>query len=137
MARSPSPLALPLPPNLGFLAQRRRGLFRHPDQPPSQARRLPIRRRPPGRHPSLPRSLQRPVETLPVGRRSRQNHRRRQARAPSVGFDPLGAPAVAPGRPFVFGGPKVPPEPTTAAGDDAVLTGSRSIGGAPLSAMVR
>jgi transposase len=31
----------------------------------------------------------RPIESLPMDRRSRQNHRRRQTRAPSVRFDPL------------------------------------------------
>src|SRR5208282_893549 len=70
---------------------RRRGVLRHPDQAPSQTRRLPIRRRPPGRHQPLPRRSQRPFKALPMGRRSRQNHRRRQAWAPSVRFDPLAA----------------------------------------------
>src|SRR5271169_2873400 len=36
------------------------------------------------------RRPQRPVETLPVGRRPRRNHRRRQRRASSARFDPLG-----------------------------------------------
>ena len=78
-----------LHPDFGLLAQRRRGLFRHPDQAPSRAWRLPIRRRPPGRHQPFPRRSQRPLEALPMGHRSRQNHLRRQARAPSVRFDPL------------------------------------------------
>jgi len=65
------------------------GFFRNPDKTPSQARRLPIRRRPPSRHQPFPRRPQRPLETFQMGRRSRQNHRSRQARAPSVRFDPL------------------------------------------------
>ena len=51
---------------------------------------LPIRRRSPSGDQSVPRRPQRPVQALRVGRRSRQNHRRRQARAPNVRFDPLG-----------------------------------------------
>src|SRR5271170_5545138 len=37
----------------------------------------------------LPRRAQPPLKALHLDRRSRQNHRRRQARAPSVRFDPL------------------------------------------------
>ena len=50
---------------------------------------FPIRRRPPGRHQPIPRRSQCPVETLPVGRRSRPDHRRRETWAPSARFDPL------------------------------------------------
>src|SRR4029077_3786960 len=53
--------------------------------------RLPIRRRPPGRDQSLSRRSQRQFQTIRVGRRSRQSHRRRQTRAPKVRFDLLGA----------------------------------------------
>jgi hypothetical protein len=44
MAGAPSTLDIPFHADFGLLAQRRRGLFRHPDQAPSQAWRLPIRR---------------------------------------------------------------------------------------------
>ena len=76
-------------PTSASLAQRRRGLLRHPDEAASQARCLPIRRRPQSGDQSVPRRPQRPVQALRLGRRSRQNHRRRQARAPNVRFDPL------------------------------------------------
>ena len=46
-------------------------------------------RRPAGRHQPLRRRTQCQAEALHLDRRSRQNHRRRQARAPSVRFDPL------------------------------------------------
>ena len=57
-----------------------------------QARRLPLRRRPPGRHQPLPRRAQPATQTLHLDRRSRQNHRRRQTWAPSVRFHPLASP---------------------------------------------
>jgi hypothetical protein len=76
----------------------------------TEARRLPIRRRPPGRDQSLSRRSQRQFQTIRVGRRSRQSHRRRQTRAPKVRFDLL-APsrlrwvrAVTPTRVAAFGG---------------------------------
>ena len=58
------------------------------DEAPAQARRLPLGRRPPGSHQPLPRRAQRRGKTLHLDRRSRQNYRRRQTRAPSVRFDP-------------------------------------------------
>jgi hypothetical protein len=64
--RSATALNLPLHVDFGLLAQRRRGLLRHPDQAPSPTRRLPIRRRPRGLHQPLPRQPQRHVETLPM-----------------------------------------------------------------------
>ena len=54
LARHPR-LDLPLHPDLGLLAQRRRGLLRQAHQAAAQARRLPIDRRSPGRHQPLPR----------------------------------------------------------------------------------
>ncbi len=64
----------------GFFAilkrRRKRGVFR-------------CRRRSPGGNQPLPRRSQRPGKAVPVGRRSRRDNRRRQARAPSVRFDPL------------------------------------------------
>ena len=77
--------------NLMLLAQCGRGLLRQAVQAPLEMRRLPLRRRPPGRHQPLPRRDQRRTEALHMDRRPRQNHRRRQTRAPSVRFHPLGA----------------------------------------------
>ena len=59
-------------------------------------------RRSPGRHQSLPRRDQRRTQALPLDRRSRQNHRRRQTRAPSVRFDPLSC------SPFQAAGAEIP-----------------------------
>jgi alpha-D-ribose 1-methylphosphonate 5-triphosphate synthase subunit PhnG len=89
MAGAPSALDVPLHADLSLLAQRRRGLLRHPNEAASPARRLPISRRPPSGDQSVPRRPQRPVQALRVDRRSRQNQRRRQTRASSVRFDPL------------------------------------------------
>ena len=47
------------------------------------------RRRPPGRHQPLRRRAQSSTQALHLDRRPRQNHRRRQTRAPSVRFHPL------------------------------------------------
>src|ERR1700683_2343405 len=80
---------VPFHTDIRFLAQRCRGLLRDPHQAKAQARRLPLRRRPASRDQSLPRSAQSAAQALHMDRRSRQNHRRRQARAPSVRFDPL------------------------------------------------
>ena len=49
-ARPPSTLDLPLHPDLVLVAQCRRRLLRQTHPPPAQARRLPFRRRPSGRH---------------------------------------------------------------------------------------
>jgi transposase len=45
---------LPLYANLVFMAQCRRGFLRRADQPPPQTRRVPLARRPSGRHQPLP-----------------------------------------------------------------------------------
>ncbi len=55
----------------------------------TKARRLSICRRPASRVQPLPRRAQSEIAALHLDRRSRRNHRRRQARAPSVRFDPL------------------------------------------------
>jgi len=89
--------------HLGVLAQRRRGLLRQAHQTAPEARRLPIDRRSPGRYQPLPRRDKRQSAPLHLDRRPRQDHRRGQAWAPSVRFDPL-APGggTKPGsRPFV------------------------------------
>ncbi len=64
MACAPSPLDVPLHPDIRLVAQRRRGLLRRPDQAAPQARRLPIRRRPPGRDQPLPRRSQRTLDAV-------------------------------------------------------------------------
>ena len=74
-----------------LLAQCGRGLLRQAVEAPPETRPLPLRRRPPGRHQPLPRRDQRRTEALHMDRRPRQNHRRRQTRAPSVRFHPLDA----------------------------------------------
>jgi len=89
LARPARALRLPLHANLMLLAQCGRGLLRQAVQAPLETRRLPLRRRPPGRHQPLPRRDQRRTEALHMDRRPRQNHRRRQTRAPSVtGYRP-------------------------------------------------
>src|SRR3984957_9149938 len=89
MARTPSAMDAPFHPDIGFLAQRRRGLLRNPHKAQAQARRLSLRRRPASRDQPLPGRAQSAIEGLHLDRQSRQNHRRSQARAPSVRFDPL------------------------------------------------
>ena len=58
LARPPSPLHLPLHAEVGLLAQRRRGLLRQTDPTTIETGRLPIRRRPSGRHQPLRRGNQ-------------------------------------------------------------------------------
>src|SRR5271155_5801883 len=89
MARTPSAMDVPFHTDIGFLAQTGRGLLRDPHKAQAQARRLSVCRRPASRNQPLPRRAQPPLKALHLDRRSRQNHRRRQARAPSVRFDPL------------------------------------------------
>ena len=90
MACPPSPLDFPLHSHFGVLAQRRRGIFRNAHKAAAETRRVPIRRRSPSRHQSLPRRAQPAIEAFHMDRRSRQNHRSCQTRAPSVRFDPIG-----------------------------------------------
>jgi transposase len=54
LAQSPFPLRVPLHPDLGLLAQRRRGLFCQADQAPPQTWRVPLDCRTPGRYQPLP-----------------------------------------------------------------------------------
>ena len=89
VARSPSALDLPLHADFGLLAQRCRGLLCQADQAPAQAWRVPLPRRASGRHQPLSRRDQRRPAPLPLDQGPRQNHRRRQKRAPSVKFYPL------------------------------------------------
>ena len=55
MACSLSPLDFPLHPNFDDLAKCRRGIFRNIHKAATEARRVPIRRRSPSRHQSIPR----------------------------------------------------------------------------------
>jgi hypothetical protein len=89
MARTPSAMDVPFHPDIRFLAQCGRGLLRDPYQAEAHARRLSLRRRPTSRDQPFPRGAQSAIQTLHLDRRPRQNHRRGQARAPSVRFDPL------------------------------------------------
>ena len=86
----PAPaLDVPLHPDLGVLAQRRRGLLCQADPPAIATRRVSLARRPPGRHQSLPCRTQRQSKAVRLDRRPRPHHRRRKPREPSVRFDPL------------------------------------------------
>ena len=88
--RTPSAMDLPFHPDIGLLAQRRRGLLRNPHKAkaPSAASFAPSLTYKP-RSTASSKSHNQPIEGLHLDRRSRQNHRRSQARAPrSVRFDP-------------------------------------------------
>src|ERR1700758_3662588 len=89
MDRQTSTLRLPLHPDIVVVAQCRRGLLRQPRQETAQARRVPIPAGAQRCHPPLPRRNQRTPKALYLDQGSEQNYRRRQARAPSVRFDPL------------------------------------------------
>src|ERR1700741_3798144 len=89
MDRKPSPVRFPLYSDVSLLAERCRELLCETHQKAPQARRLPL---PPGTqrcHPPLPRRHQCKPKALYLDQGPQQNHRRRQARAPSVRFDPL------------------------------------------------
>src|SRR5271170_5679335 len=64
LAVTPSALDLPLHPDLGFPAQRRRELLFQNDPPTHPPRRLPIQRRPAGRHQCLSRRAQCQPQTV-------------------------------------------------------------------------
>src|SRR4051812_34996216 len=91
MARSSSPLCVPLHPDLGLMAQRGRRVLRKADPAPPQTRRVRLDRGTPSRDKPLLAGNQRCPKTLHLDRRPRQNHRRRATRAPNVRFDPLAA----------------------------------------------
>ena len=90
MARPARALHLPLHADLMLLAQCCRRLLRQTHQAAAKARHLPLARRSPGRHQPLRRRAERRPQALHMDRRSRPDHRRRQTRATSVRFDPLG-----------------------------------------------
>src|SRR4029077_14669833 len=89
MARTSTAMDVPFHSDIGFLAQRGRRLPRDPYKAATKARRLSIYRRPASRETPRPPRAQSEIAALHLDRRSRRNHRRRQARAPSVRFDPL------------------------------------------------
>jgi hypothetical protein len=89
MACPSSPLDFPLHSHFGVLAQCHRRVFRQAHKAAAETRRVPIRRRSPSRHQSLPRRAQPAIEAFHMDRRSRQNHHSCQTRAPSVRFYPL------------------------------------------------
>jgi hypothetical protein len=66
LARPPSALDLPLHPNLGLLAQRRRKLLLQTDPPAHPPRRVSLDRRPADRHQRLSRRAQRQPQALCV-----------------------------------------------------------------------
>ena len=76
-------------PTFLLMAQCRGGLLRQALQTALEARRLPIRCRTPDRNQLLHRGDKSDAKALRLDRRSQQNHRRCQTRAPSVRFDPL------------------------------------------------
>src|SRR6476469_6601447 len=95
MDRKPSAVRFPLHSDVSLLAQRRRELLGETHQKAPEARRLPL---PPATqrcHPPLPRRHQCKPKALYLDQGPQQNHRRRQARAPIVRFDPLGYPDAA------------------------------------------
>jgi hypothetical protein len=89
MARASFTLDLPLHPNLVLMAQRCRGLFRQAHQAAPQARRLPVRRRPPGHHPPLHRRAQPGIKTIRLACRPRRHHRSPNKGVPNAVVSPL------------------------------------------------
>ena len=68
LARPAPALDLPLHPDLGFLAQRRRDLLLGHDPPTAPPRRVPLAGRPAGRDPPLPRRAQRRPQAVRLDR---------------------------------------------------------------------
>ena len=125
------PLDLPLHPDLGIMAECRRGLLRqaHPAAPP--ARRVPLARRPAGRDQPLPRRAQPGTQAVRLDRRARRDPGQGQTRASNVRDDPL-APARRSGwRPPP--GRVHPPAACRAAGGPAVQV--QAICGMPAAVM--
>ena len=89
LARPARALRLPLHADIVLLAQCRGRLLCQAVQATFEAWRLPIRRRSPGSHQSIPRRNKPGAKALHMDRGPGQNHRRRQTRAPNVRFHPL------------------------------------------------
>src|SRR5580693_10175767 len=90
MDQNPSAVRFPLHSDVSLLAERRREFLCETHRKAPQARRVSL---PPGTqrcHPPLPRRHQCKPNALYLDQGPQQNHRRRQARVPSVRFDPLG-----------------------------------------------
>ena len=72
------------------MAQCRRRLLRQTDPPKAQARRLPFRRRSPGRHQPLHQRIQcQPTQAIHLEGKTRRHYRRSKSRVPNVGVNPL------------------------------------------------
>src|SRR5271157_907531 len=82
--------ALPLHPDLGLLAQRRRGLLCQAHQTPPQTRCLSLSRRSAGSYQSLHRGDQRQFQTFRLDSQPYPRPRRYRQRGASVGVSPLG-----------------------------------------------
>ena len=89
LARASSTLDLPLHADVEFVAECSRGLLRQTHPKTSQARRVPLGHRPPGRHQPLRRRAQQVPKAIHLESRSRRHHRRTKPRVPSVGVNPL------------------------------------------------
>ena len=76
-------------PTSALVAQCRRGLLRQPRKETTQTWRVPIPAGAQKCHPPLRRPNQRKPQALYLDQGSKQNHRCRQTRTPSVRFDPL------------------------------------------------
>ena len=90
LARPPSALDFPLHTDLLLVAQCRRGLLRKTHPAAAQARRLPFRRRSPGRNqPLRPRIQCGQPTAIHMESRPRRHHRSPKPRVPNVGINPL------------------------------------------------
>src|SRR5204862_4314292 len=84
LARTPSAVSLPLHPDLGLLAQRRRGVLCQAHPAAAQTRGFQRHRRSPDRDQPLPRRDQQKSEALHLDCRSRRDHREGPARETGV-----------------------------------------------------
>src|SRR4051794_38829083 len=96
LAGAAPPLDLPLHPDLGLVARRRRGLLRQADQATAQARRVRLARRVAGRDQSLPRRDQCRPQAVRLDRQAGAHPRKGPSWEASVRPDPLVIAAVRP-----------------------------------------
>src|SRR5229473_2251313 len=89
LARTAQALPFPLHPDLGFMAQCRRGPLRQTDPTAAQLRGLQRHCRSPGRYQPLPRGNQSKPQALHLDRRPRRHHRKGAPRETGVRVDPL------------------------------------------------
>lgn len=92
MARTPSPLGVPLHADLILLAQRRRRLVRNAGQATPETRHLPLCSRPAGGHQPLHRRAQPGTQDLRLASEPQSDHRCPKTRVPSVGVNPIAWP---------------------------------------------